>query len=584
MKKLFYPLAFALSAFLFIYSCSTEEDATPPPQVQQPTPEPPAPKQYTLTVTASEGGTVSTEGGTYDEGTSVTITATPAEGYEFAGWEGNDSTEASLTVTLRANTTLNATFSLKLDYFELQQNFIEIPNVTATYMDNVVAQFQGNSIPGTFTYTINGEIFLYVSGTACSEGECEGAYNILDVPANPYLVFKKIDDGWELHEILNDVKTWAVRNYQFRDNFIVLGGANEEGLSPAQWVDNAFMGELVGNEIQWKKVNSQEDMAFMHDIGIGDFNFDGLMDVITGPGRDLSDPDRCRNVDCNPPGDEYIYNFYFQQNDGTFDLQEAYTIIDYPQDNELHTDVLDDSTNFGNASFALEVIDLDGDGKDEIISSTDWTVVYKYDEVSKKYMMHWYTNHNDDFGIDYIPGDGRGFFGEAIYSKDLNNDGIVDILLELPKVETGRGFMTYIGNGDGTFNKGIFSYVSRDDLFWTQLILEDINNDSYPDILLKSMDGYFTSDGISTNSSGDSLDSDYITGVILNELIWINDGGGGFNQYNDKLLYIPNVDTRQLQPYVKEGKLHFIGFRSYDKDELNNITLDFNNIELNLFE
>ena len=42
-----------------------EEDTTPPPQVQQPTPEPEpqAPTQYTLTVTAGEGGTVSTEGG-----------------------------------------------------------------------------------------------------------------------------------------------------------------------------------------------------------------------------------------------------------------------------------------------------------------------------------------------------------------------------------------------------------------------------------------------------------------------------------------------------------------------------------------
>ena len=52
-----------------VYSCSTEEeDTTPPPTVQQPTPEPepPAPTQYTLVVTASEGGTVSTEGGTYD--------------------------------------------------------------------------------------------------------------------------------------------------------------------------------------------------------------------------------------------------------------------------------------------------------------------------------------------------------------------------------------------------------------------------------------------------------------------------------------------------------------------------------------
>ena len=37
MKKLLYPLVFALTAFLILYSCSAEEeDTTPPPQVQQP--------------------------------------------------------------------------------------------------------------------------------------------------------------------------------------------------------------------------------------------------------------------------------------------------------------------------------------------------------------------------------------------------------------------------------------------------------------------------------------------------------------------------------------------------------------------
>ena len=38
---------------------------------------------YTLTVTAGDGGSVSTEGGEYEEGTEVTITATPDEGYEI---------------------------------------------------------------------------------------------------------------------------------------------------------------------------------------------------------------------------------------------------------------------------------------------------------------------------------------------------------------------------------------------------------------------------------------------------------------------------------------------------------------------
>jgi len=114
MKNLLYPFAFAITAFLILYSCSAEEeDTTPLPQVQQPTPEPePVVSQFTLTVTAGEGGTVSTEGGTYDEGTEVTITATPAEGYEFVGWEGSSSTDNSLNITVNSNESLNAVFEL----------------------------------------------------------------------------------------------------------------------------------------------------------------------------------------------------------------------------------------------------------------------------------------------------------------------------------------------------------------------------------------------------------------------------------------------------------------------------------------
>jgi len=98
-----------------VFSCSTEEeDTTPPPTVQQPTPEPepPAPTQYTLTVTASEGGTVSTEGGTYDEGTEVTVTATPDDGYEFIEWDGNDNQSNSFTISINSNLTIQANFQI----------------------------------------------------------------------------------------------------------------------------------------------------------------------------------------------------------------------------------------------------------------------------------------------------------------------------------------------------------------------------------------------------------------------------------------------------------------------------------------
>ena len=103
-----------------VFSCSKEEeDITPPSTVQQPTPEPEsqAPTQYTLTVTASEGGTVSTEGGTYNQGTQVTITATANDGYRFTGWEGNTSTSESLTITINSNVTYQALFEVIPNYY-----------------------------------------------------------------------------------------------------------------------------------------------------------------------------------------------------------------------------------------------------------------------------------------------------------------------------------------------------------------------------------------------------------------------------------------------------------------------------------
>tara|TARA_B100001094_G_scaffold245679_1_gene242198 strand:+ start:340 stop:2043 length:1704 start_codon:yes stop_codon:yes gene_type:complete len=68
--------------------------------------------QYTLSVLASEGGTVSTEGGIYDYGTELTITATPDEGYRFDGWDGIESEENSLTIIVDSNIEISPIFNL----------------------------------------------------------------------------------------------------------------------------------------------------------------------------------------------------------------------------------------------------------------------------------------------------------------------------------------------------------------------------------------------------------------------------------------------------------------------------------------
>ena len=73
-----------------------------------------APSQYTIIVSANpaEGGTVS-GGGTFNSGTSRTVTATANEGYSFTNWTENGSvvsTNANYTFTVTANRTLVANF------------------------------------------------------------------------------------------------------------------------------------------------------------------------------------------------------------------------------------------------------------------------------------------------------------------------------------------------------------------------------------------------------------------------------------------------------------------------------------------
>ena len=112
MKFYYYFLISSLS-LLIIYNCSTEEEEeeTPPPPAVVETSDPdPDPVQYTLIASAGEGGTISTDGGTYDEGTSITIKATPNEGYMFIGWDGSDETDLEIVISINSNISISAIF------------------------------------------------------------------------------------------------------------------------------------------------------------------------------------------------------------------------------------------------------------------------------------------------------------------------------------------------------------------------------------------------------------------------------------------------------------------------------------------
>ena len=93
-----------LSILLLFAYCSSDSDSAEiviPPILN-----------YTLSVAAEEGGSVSSAGGSYKSGQVVTITATANSEYVFSGWS-NGSNENPLTVTINSNQVISASFDKK---------------------------------------------------------------------------------------------------------------------------------------------------------------------------------------------------------------------------------------------------------------------------------------------------------------------------------------------------------------------------------------------------------------------------------------------------------------------------------------
>ena len=70
------------------------------------------PVMYDVTISSTEGGIVSPQSGSFEEGSSVTLTATPNAEYEFTKWS-NGSTQNPLVFTVTSDLSIQATFTKK---------------------------------------------------------------------------------------------------------------------------------------------------------------------------------------------------------------------------------------------------------------------------------------------------------------------------------------------------------------------------------------------------------------------------------------------------------------------------------------
>ena len=130
--------------------------------------------QFTLAVTAADGGSVSSSGGTYNDGTSVTVTATPNEGYEFIGWNGTDMSSSTINITLTANTTIEALFS-KVSTITVGENIEFIYNLHESLPSEYITEFNTimdnliETIPATQqTWLLNPDLNIYAWNNSTS--------------------------------------------------------------------------------------------------------------------------------------------------------------------------------------------------------------------------------------------------------------------------------------------------------------------------------------------------------------------------------------------------------------------------------
>jgi hypothetical protein len=307
MKKLLYPIAFTLTAFLILYSCSAEEeDTTPPPSIiQTPEPEPQAPSQYTLTVTAGEGGTVSTEGGTYDEGTNINVSAQIIQGYVFTGWNDGSITNPK-TITLNQDTSLSASFISIQDYFNSNFNSSTIPEINApnNTTDNYLKWFRPfydyNSLIDraqySFTYiNDNGDVGLNPPPSEENHGHQQMFTQFLDINNNqiPDLVISAhdvtTDDIGEIYVIIDNELKFRFDSQQAVTRKILSGDIDGNGSEDIVLIGTGIDGPpYTGTKIKiiyftpnnYEIVTLSEQPSYYHTGAIGDVNNDNNLDIM----------------------------------------------------------------------------------------------------------------------------------------------------------------------------------------------------------------------------------------------------------------------------------------------------------------
>ena len=439
---------FIFFSFLLILTCAKEDSQapdSPPTQII---------KQYTLTASAGDGGSISTAGGTFSQGTQVSITATPSSGYSFTGWS-NGATANPLTVTLNSNTTITANFQVIVNSYTL-----------------TVSAGEGGSVSSEGgEYEEGTEVTITAIANGCQQFVSWSDGDI----ANPKTV--SIDANKELSAQFESIMTqieYSLVTIKYPCAYSITADkqyneTNSYIVGPSGWFSASVQESYEG--YYYPTVNDYNPPGYFsldpHNFAHGDFNDDGLQDIVIAWATFTHTLER---------NSRYNYSIFLNNGDGSLSYS--------------HESIISSTAHYNHFPYRTMTADFNGDGLDDIVSAsmgviqrlpgqdayTRWERIPLLLSVGDGTYFDASTNiEGQEDGVS--PPEGHTF-GHELSIGDVDGDGDEDIY-------TGRTLLLNNGNGIFTNNTELLPEELRPlgRNLWSSVIA-DFNNDGIDDFFV----------------------------------------------------------------------------------------------------